>query len=172
MKWCIGYDARIIKPLNRDWGGRGTSIETSDDEPAFNRTVIFHNWSDIVKKYYLNMCPSIINQDVHLIYQTVFPILNHLLFSFWCLPPVQSSRNKPSLEGISRQPSAQAVFPGPPPDLPLGWRWPSEGSMHVCVSFATVTHSHIWIEPYTLFKGERIIGMNYTTFRAFQMVCC
>lgn len=107
------------------------------------------------------MCPSILNQDLHFVDQTIHTGL--VTASSFMRPLLQSSSYLPRFEKSRSRPSTDSV----PPDAPDAGpeRRPQCCTLvHGGVCVDVVAHADVGIQPYPARTRERVVGVDEAAF--------
>lgn len=109
------------------------------------------------------MCPSISDQNLHLVNQTVHLPFRNLPPAFPC-PLPQSSSNRQFLMERRREPPPDAVLPQA---LDTSHYGRPRITLDFIVSFSVITNPNTWIQPNSSASRQWIVGMDKAAFRAF-----
>lgn len=121
----------------------------------------------------LNMSPSIMYKNLHLIDYAVCPNVVEILASLLSLspPPIDSSIHnilfcKPLWKC---SPSHPSIVPNACPLLSSAWPWARTWMYHF-IRFLIVWYPHVWVQPDATFQTQWIVFVNKATFGAFQVM--
>jgi hypothetical protein len=123
------------------------------------------------------MCPSVLDQNLHLIDQAMSARL-FTCRTAWSRRVLGSPRTQPPTDyGVFKQLSRpglyskQSVLPRAP-DLLHRARPRCTCELHHAVCVSIIAHPDLRIHPNSLFSAQRVIGVNQATLRPFEMIFC
>lgn len=117
---------------------------------------------------YSNMCPSIVDQHLHLIYQALKPrFVTTITFT---LPLLYPPAHTPLLESHRRRPTTQSIFPKP--DKAVEKRWPGFHSVNCRISLAVIANTHVYSAIHQNSGIQGIAAWKATGVRRFLAFSC
>lgn len=119
------------------------------------------------------MCPTILNQNLHFIDQTIYTRLGTTSSNFM-RPLLQPSFYLPRFKKSRSRPSTDAVPPDPPDAGPE--RRPQCCCcctlVHGGVCVGIITHADMGIQPHPAGVRQRVVGVDEAAFWGFEVVAC